>query len=185
MKNRSFSQTIVEPYAEALMALAKEKNLVETFGNDIQFILTTLKSSEDLNRLLSAPLVPENVKKDLLISLFSTGVNPFVVSFLGILVERRRILFLEAICLKFQSLLRVMNQIALAEISSAVALSETQQETLKQKVKELTGATSVELEIKLNPDLIGGVIIKVGSQVIDASIRGQLRRLTSGLMANV
>lgn len=185
MKNKSFSQTIVEPYAEALMSLAKEHNLVDTFGNNVQSILTTLKGSDDLNRLLSAPLVPETVKKDLLISLFNQEVHPYVASFLGILVDRRRILFLEAICLKFQSLLREMNQIALAEISSAVALTETQQETLKEKVKSLTGAVSVELSIKINPDLIGGVIIRVGSQVIDASIRGQLRRLTSGLMANV
>ncbi len=185
MKNKSFSQAIVEPYAEALMALAKEQNLVETFGQDIQFILTTLTESEDLRKLLNAPLIPESVKKDLLISLFSTQVSVSVASFLGILVERRRILFLEAICLKFQALLRQMNQVALAEISSAIPLTEAQQETLKLKVKELTGANSVELSIKLNPDLIGGVIIKVGSQVIDASIRGQLRRLSSSLMVKV
>jgi len=185
MKNSSFSQAIVEPYAEALMAVAKEQNAVEAFGSDIQFILTTLVESEDFRRLLGAPLIPEQVKKDLLISLFSSQVQPFVASFLGLLVDRRRVLFLEAICLQFQALLRTMNQVALAEISTAVELTEAQQETLKQKVKELTGANSVELSIKLNPDLIGGVIIKVGSQVIDASIRGQLRRLTSGLMANV
>lgn len=185
MENSSFSQTIVEPYAEALMAVAKQQNLVDAFGNDIQFVLTTLAESEDFQRLLSSPLIPENVKKDLLNSLFSSQVNPFVANFLGLLVERRRILFLEAICLKFQSLLRTMNRVALAEISTATALTDTQKETLKQKVKELTGANSVELSIKLTPELIGGVIIKVGSQVIDASIRGQLRRLTSGLMANI
>jgi F-type H+-transporting ATPase subunit delta len=183
MKN--FSQSIVEPYAEALMAVAKQQNLVETFGNDIQSILTTLTESEDLRKLLSSPLIPESVKKDLLNSLFADRVNPFVANFLGLLVERRRILFLEAICLKFQALLRLMNQVALAEISTAVVLTADQQETLKQKVKELTGFQSVELAIKINPDLIGGVIIKVGSQVIDASIRGQLRRLTAGLMSNV
>lgn len=185
MKNSSFSQAIVEPYAEALMAVAKEQNLVETYGNDIQFILTTLVESEDFRRLLSAPLISENVKKDLLISLFSSQVQPSMASFLGLLVERRRILFLEAICLKFQALLREMNNVALAEISTAVELTDKQKETLEQKVKDLTNANSVELLIKLNPDLIGGVVIKVGSQVIDASIRGQLRRLTGGLMIKV
>ncbi len=185
MKNRSFSQAIVEPYAEALMAVAKEQNMVEAFGENIEFILATLTESEDLRKLLGAPLISEKVKKDLLNTLFSAQVQPFVASFLGLLVDRRRILFLEAICLKFQALLRTINHVAFAEIITAVALTELQQETLKQKVLELTGARSAELSIKINLDLIGGVIIKVGSQVIDASIRGQLRRLSSGLMVNV
>ncbi|AFY74730.1 ATP synthase, F1 delta subunit [Synechococcus sp. PCC 7502] len=185
MKSGSFSQAIVEPYADALMAVAQEHNLVEAFGNDIQVILNTLEASEDFKKLLLAPLIPESVKKDLLNSLFANQVNPFIASFLNLLVERRRILFLEPICLKFQELLRKKNRIALAEISTAVGLSDPQKEALTKKVLELTGAASVELAIKLNPDLIGGVIIKVGSQVIDASLRGQLRRLTTGLLANI
>jgi F-type H+-transporting ATPase subunit delta len=66
----------------------------------------------------------------------------------------------------------------LAEVVSAVPLSEAQASAVKQKVIAMTNAREVELETRIDPDIIGGVIIKVGSQVIDASLRGQLRRLS-------
>lgn len=185
MKRSSLSQSMVEPYAEALMAIAQDQNLITDFGNDVQLISNTLKESPDLQRVLTAPLIPADAKKDLLNGVFKGKINPIIVNFLSLLVDRKRILLLESICSQFQTLLRNQNRIALAEVIAAVAPSDRQLETLKIKVQELTGAAGVELEIKVNPDLIGGVIIKVGSQVIDASIRGQLRRLTSSLMAGV
>ena len=60
---------------------------------------------------------------------------------------------------------------------SAVEVTEAQQQAVREKVQAMTSARSVELSTKLDPDLIGGVIIKVGSQVVDASLRGQLRRI--------
>jgi F-type H+-transporting ATPase subunit delta len=72
----------------------------------------------------------------------------------------------------------------LAEITSAVALTAAQVQTVKEKVLAITKAREVEIETKIDTDLIGGVVIKVGSQVIDASLRGQLRRLSLRLTSN-
>lgn len=104
------------------------------------------------------------------------------MNFLKILVDRRRIGFLLGICQHYQSLLRKLKQSVLAQVTSAVELNEAQQQSVREKVLALTNAQQVELETKIDPDLIGGVIIKVGSQVIDASLRGQLRRI--GLRLN-
>jgi F-type H+-transporting ATPase subunit delta len=90
---------------------------------------------------------------------------------------------LEGICKQYRVLLRDLNQTVLAEIVSAVELSDAQKESVRQKVVEMTSARQVELETHIDPDLIGGVIIKVGSQVIDASLRGQLRRISVRLMS--
>ncbi len=181
MKSSSFNQAFVEPYAEALMSLAKEQGLVEALGNDMQLIIGSLQSSEELRHFLSVPLVKKSGKKSAIESLFGSQVNPVTLNFLKLVVDRGRIAFLEPICSRFQDLLREMNQISLAEVTSAVPLTDEQQETLRRKVIDMTNAHGVELSINVNPDLIGGVIIKVGSQVVDASIRGQLRRLTSNL----
>jgi F-type H+-transporting ATPase subunit delta len=181
LKSSSFNQTFVEPYAEALMSLAKEQGLVEDLGNDMQLIVGSLQSSDELSHFLSVPLVKKNAKKSAIESLFGSRVNPLTLKFLMLVVDRGRIAFLEPICARFQDLLREMNQIALAEVTSAVPLTDEQQETLRRKVIDMTNARGVELSINVNSDLIGGVIIKVGSQVVDASIRGQLRRLTSNL----
>jgi F-type H+-transporting ATPase subunit delta len=70
-----------------------------------------------------------------------------------------------------------LKQTVLAEVTSAVELSESQQQSVREKVTAMTGAQQVELDTKIDPELIGGVIITVGSQVIDASLRGQLRRI--------
>ncbi|NEO51030.1 MAG: ATP synthase F1 subunit delta, partial [Moorea sp. SIO4A3] len=74
-----------------------------------------------------------------------------------------------------------LDQTVLAEVSSAIELSEAQQESVREKVKSLTGANQVELDTKIDPDVIGGVIIKVGSQIFDASLKGQLRRIGMAL----
>jgi F-type H+-transporting ATPase subunit delta len=79
-------------------------------------------------------------------------------------------------------LVRELKHTVLAEVVSAVPLSEDQQSAVRAKVQAMTGAQQVELEMTQDADLIGGVVIKVGSQVIDASLRGQLRRI--GLKLN-
>jgi F-type H+-transporting ATPase subunit delta len=70
-----------------------------------------------------------------------------------------------------------LNQAVLAEVASAVELTDAQKQSVREKVIAMTSANQVELNTKIDPDLIGGVIIKVGSQVVDASLRGQLRRI--------
>ena len=98
-----------------------------------------------------------------------------------LLVDRGRIILLEGVCQQYLSMLREMNQTVLAEVTSAVPLTDEQQQSIKDKVKGMTNAREVELETSINSEIIGGVIIKVGSQVIDASLRGQLRRLSLAL----
>jgi len=96
------------------------------------------------------------------------------------MVDRRRILLFAEICQQYLAILRELNQTVLAEVISE--LTEEQQQAVRDKVIAMTNAARVELDSKLDPDLIGGVT-KVGSQVIDASLRGQLPtflRLSSG-----
>lgn len=160
--------------------MAQEKNLTEKFGEEIASLLTLLETSPELNAFISSPVVTGEDKKAVLKKI-SDGVDPFITSFLMILVDRRRILFLEGICRQFRTLLRKLNQIVLAEVTSAVELTDGQKQAVIDKVKSITQARDVEIATKIDQDLIGGVIIKVGSQVIDASLRGQLRRLTISL----
>src|SRR3712207_9493803 len=100
-----------------------------------------------------------------------------MMNFLMLLVDRRRILFLDGILKQFQARLRQLKQAVLADVTSAVELTDEQRQAVSEKVKAMTNAQEVELNAKIDPDLIGGVIIKVGSQVVDASLRGQLRRI--------
>ncbi len=159
------------------MSLAKSNNLSEQFGNDIRSLLGLLESSEDLRQFLGNPLIKPDAKKAVLKQIAGEEMNPLMRSFLSLLIDKGRILFLEGIGKQYLTQLRALNQTVLAEVTSAVPLSDAQKETVREKVQAMTSARQVEIETKIDADLIGGVVIKVGSQVIDASLRGQLRRL--------
>jgi len=186
MKGSLLSAGVVEPYAEALMSVAQEQELTERLGEDVAGLLTILQESEELQVFLGSPVVKAEDKKAVLQQLSNSlegdQLHPYMINFLNVLVDRRRILFVEAIFQQYQALLRKLKQTVLAEVTSAVSLTDEQHQSVQDKVKEITGASQVELDTKIDPDLIGGVIIKVGSQVIDSSLRGQLRRI--GLRLN-
>ena len=177
MKGSLVSAQVLGPYAEALMSVAQSNNLIDRFGEDVGSLLDLLKNSNELQTILESPVVQEDAKKAVLRQIGGEQVHPYMMNFLMILVERRRILFLEGILKQFQALLRQLKQTVVAEVTSAVELTDAQRQSVAEKVKAMTSAHDVELDSKIDPDLIGGVIIKVGSQVIDASLRGQLRRI--------
>ncbi|MEG4073405.1 ATP synthase F1 subunit delta [Microcoleus sp. Pol14C2] len=176
------STEVLQPYASALMSLAQSNNLSEKFGEDIRSLLSLLEGSEDLRQFLGNPLIKPDAKKAVIQQIAGEEMSPLMHSFLKLLVDKGRIVFLEGIGKQYLARLRELNQTVLAEVTSAVPLSDAQQQTVREKVQAMTSASQVEIETKIDADLIGGVVIKVGSQVIDASLRGQLRRL--GLRLN-
>jgi F-type H+-transporting ATPase subunit delta len=181
MKSTVATQEIATPYAQALMSVAQSNNLTEAFGNDARAIVGLLSESKDLGAFFDNPFVKTDSKKSVIGRILSDDTNPFFRNFLMLLVDRKRISFLEPILKQYLSLLRDLNQTVLAEVISAVPLNDAQKQAVREKVIAMTNAREVELEEKVNSDLIGGVIIKVGSQVIDSSLRGQLRRLSLSL----
>ncbi|MFM5889960.1 MAG: ATP synthase F1 subunit delta [Dolichospermum sp.] len=183
MKSNAAAAEISQPYAVALLSIAQSQNLTEEIGTDVRTFLGLLTDSQELNNFLANPFVKPENKKNLLKQLLG-DVSPYLRNFLLLLVDRRRIAFSETILQQYLVLLRQLNQTVLAEITSAVPLTESQQQAITEKVITLTKAAKVELATKIDSDLIGGVIIKVGSQVIDASLRGQLRRLSLRLSSN-
>lgn len=177
MKTSVISEGIVAPYAQALFSLGESQGLADRFGEDAVFLLELLESSDELTQLLASPVASLEAKKNILRQLVAATVHSYTLNFVMLLVDRGRISLLADICQQYQALLRQKNQTVLAEVTAAVPLSENQQNEIRQKVLSMTGARQVELSMKLDPDLIGGVVVKVGSQILDASLRGQLRRI--------
>jgi F-type H+-transporting ATPase subunit delta len=177
------SSEIVEPYAQALMSVAKTHNLADRFGDEVRALVSALEGSADLSQFLANPFIKVADKKAVLQRIVGDESHPFLRNFLMLLVDKGRILFIEGIGKQYLALLRELNQTVLAEVVSAVELNDAQKESVKQRVQTITGARSVDLQTTIDPDLIGGVIIKVGSQIIDASLRGQLRRIGIRLAA--
>lgn len=181
MKSKAELAEVVQPYAEALMSVAKSNNQTEEFGENVRSLLNLFKESKELTNFFANPFVTAEDKKAIINRILGEDTSSYFRNFLMLLVDRGRIILLEGVCQQYLATLREMNQTVLAEVTSAVPLTEEQQQSIKDKVKAMTNAREVELETNINSDIIGGVIIKVGSQVIDASLRGQLRRLSLAL----
>lgn len=183
MNDTTLSSEIAGPYAKALMSVADDNNAADQVGGEVANLLEVLASSDELIGFLSNPLMAPDSKKEVLRQIAEGNVSGFVLNFLMLLVDRGRIAFLQPVLQQYQALLRERNQTVLADVTSAVELSDDQQNAIRDRVKAMTGANSVELSIQNDPSLIGGLVIKVGSQVIDASLRGQLRRIGMQLAA--
>ncbi|MGB3613258.1 MAG: ATP synthase F1 subunit delta [Elainellaceae cyanobacterium] len=167
---------IASPYAAALLSIAESQSKLIPITEDVRGLRELLGNSEDLRALLANPLLKSDVKKGVL-GRIGEELEPYTRNFLMLLVDKGRISLLDDICVEYQSLVRERSGTVLAEVTSAVPLSGEQEQAIRQKVLSFAEANQVELDVKTDPDLIGGVIIKVGSQVIDASLRGQLRRI--------
>ena len=118
-----------------------------------------------------------NQKKAALEKLFSTQVTPSILNLLKLLADRQRIGLLNSVLERLLEIYREQRNIALATITSASALNEDQQSDLLKKVQSIAGTDNLEIDLKVDSELIGGFVVNVGSKVIDASIAGQVRRL--------
>ncbi|MGD1920585.1 MAG: ATP synthase F1 subunit delta [Pleurocapsa sp.] len=180
MSGTLVSSKIGEPYAQALMSLAQQNNLTDNFGEAFRALDTLLAESPEFKDFVLNPVIKNEDKKEVLKKVMGDA-NPYLVNFMMLLVDKRRIVFLEPIVEQYLSLLRKLNQTVLAEVTSATELNDEQKGKIVEKVKGIVEARDVELKATVDPSLIGGVIIKVGSKVIDASLRGQLRRISVSL----
>jgi F-type H+-transporting ATPase subunit delta len=178
MKGRIANSKVSEPYAQALLSLGQSSNLADQFGADAALILETLNSSADLQQFLENPFAKDEAKKAVMKQVFGGQVQPLTENFLMLLVDRRRSMYLAGVMQQYQALLRKLKGIVLAEVSSTIELTDAQCEQIKQQVKGITGANQVEIAASIDPSLIGGIVIKAGSEVIDASLKGQLRRIS-------
>jgi len=174
---------VAVPYAEALLDLAKSNDSLKETTNDMNIVSQFLEDSSELKKFLGNPLITKDAKKNIVKDIFGDQIDTSTLKFLLLLVERGRIEFLASIAQKFLELSFKQESIEIAKITSAIQLSSQQQKGISEKLKVLTGVKQIKLALKVDPSLIGGFTIEIGSKMIDTSIRGQLNQISSLLTA--
>ncbi|MFM7360896.1 MAG: ATP synthase F1 subunit delta [Cyanobium sp.] len=169
--------SITTPYAEAFLQVSDAAGDTAEVIDQARGLLAVWQESPELRAAMASPVLEVEAKKAVLVSLLSGKVTPSFLNLLKLLADRGRIGVLDAVLERFLELYREQNSIALATVTSAEALSEEQQAALTEKVKAVAGTEKVEVDLKVDPALIGGFVLRVGSKVIDASLSGQVRRL--------
>ena len=169
--------TITTPYAEAFLQVASKGKEADKDIDQAKAVLTLWHDCPEFQDAMSSPVLEVEAKKKALEKLFSKHLTATFLNFLKLLADRKRIGFLDAVLDRMLELYRDQRKIALATVTTASALNEEQQSQLVKKIQSFAGTNNLELNLKVDPDLIGGCIIYVGSKVIDASLSGQVRRL--------
>lgn len=169
--------SISTPYAEALLQVVDQRQETDQVAQEAKDLLEVWHSSPELRAAFSSPVLEPEAKRKVLVTLFGNDITPTFLTLLKVLADRQRIAILDAVLDRFLELYREQRGIALARITSASPLTEQQQQALHTKVLAVAGTDKVEFDLHIDPSLIGGFVVSVGSQVIDASLAGQVRRL--------
>nr|YP_009500289.1 ATP synthase CF1 delta subunit [Gracilariopsis heteroclada]AXE43451.1 ATP synthase CF1 delta subunit [Gracilariopsis heteroclada] len=181
MSNQGVISKVAIPYAEALIESARDTSILDQIKQDLCLVSSVLKKSQELKILFDNPSIKIETKKNVVNQLFSTQVHDLVLRFLLVLIDRRRISLLDLIINKYLDLVCQIESTVVAEILTPIALTDVQEKELINKIKDMSCSKTVKLVTKLEPDLIAGFIINIGSKTIDTSLRGKLTNMTTYL----
>jgi F-type H+-transporting ATPase subunit delta len=181
MSVNPLASKIAAPYARALFDFSVDKNIMHQITADFQNLEIFLDESVELTDYLNNPLVNKDAKGEVLTKTLKSQVNSETFKFLMVLVSRDRINLLKSVITKYLELVYETASIKTIDIVAAVEFSNSQKNTLIQKLKELTNAREIKLNITIDPSLIGGFLIKTESKVADFTIKNQLQQLAKHL----
>jgi F-type H+-transporting ATPase subunit delta len=168
-------------YASALFDLASEAGTVTAVEGDLDRLAEALDESAELRALIRNPEVSrEQIGKVVSGMADYLGLAELTRNFLGVLAENRRISDLPAMIRAFHAIAAAQRGEVTAEVASAHALTDAQLATLEQKLRAREGRT-VKLKTRVDPDLLGGLVVTVGSRRIDGSIRTRLNSLAQAM----
>ena len=173
--------TIADRYAEAILDLAQEKECLDYVKNDLVTLSNTINQNADFKTFLEHPIIPNNDKKEIIETIFKESISPYVINLAKLLIDRNRIFILSAIAESFKKLFNKRFNIVVAHITTAIEVNESIKTSIQQKLKELLNK-HVEIESKINPDIIGGVVIQIDDSIIDGSINGRLEAIKRQLI---
>lgn len=165
---------IARPYASALFDLAKSENQLAQVETGLSDISRLIGESEEFSRYLRSPVINVEVKAQALDAILAkTSINGLVANFLRIVAQNGRLFALDQIIVVFRELAAADRGETTAEVTSAAPLSADQVKALAETLKAKLGKT-VTLNQFVDPTLIGGLQVKVGSQLIDSSLKTKL-----------
>ncbi|PCG14093.1 MAG: F0F1 ATP synthase subunit delta [Sphingomonas sp.] len=168
-------------YASALFDLAVEAKAVDRVEESLSAVRQALAESADFRMLTASPVVARGeAVKAVLATADQLGLDTTTKSFLGVLAENRRLSQLPQVIAAYRTLAARHRGETTAEVTSAHPLSDDQVEELKQQLRRRVGR-EVSVDLTVDPAILGGLVVRIGSQMIDSSIRTRLNALASAM----
>ena len=164
-------------YAGALYELAEPKNQLDDVAQSLKTVKSLLNDSGDLRRLVASPIIGRDKQAKAMAAVLSkAGVSDLVGRFVGVVTKNGRLAALGEIADAFLRMLAARRGEVTVEVRTAQPLADREMQALSQALKPIAG-DKVALDVKVDPSILGGLIVKVGSRMFDSSLRTKLQRL--------
>ncbi len=168
---------LAQRYATALFELARDSGALDRVDADLARLAGMIGESTELRRLIRSPVISRAAQGRAVEAVMEKAeLDPLVRRFVGVVSRNRRLFALEAIISAFHADLARYRGEVTAVVSTAQPLSDAQKTALDGALRRVVGS-KVSIETKLEPDLLGGLVVKVGSRMFDSSLRSKLQRL--------
>jgi F-type H+-transporting ATPase subunit delta len=165
-------------YATALFELALENKAVDAVKKDLDQFHALIADSADLNRLVRSPVFDADEQlKALSAVLAKAGIGGLAANFLRVITTNRRLFAVRDMIRGYRALVARHKGEVTAHVTVAEKLSDTHLDTLKSTLKTVTSGKDIDLDVKIDPAVIGGLIVKVGSRMVDSSLRTKLNSI--------
>lgn len=175
-------ESVARRYAAALFTQALDANTLDAVHADLGTVALAAEQVAPLRTIIHQPLITEERKKSALKAAFGSKIGVQTLSFLNLLVDKRRIGLLPEIYTEFDRQAREHKNIALAEATSAVPLTVAEEKALQASLEKRTGK-KIELKTAVDPSLMGGLMVRIGDTVWDGTVKSELERLREHLLA--
>ena len=166
------AQAIARRYVGALFNVAKEKGVTEEFAAALERVSQTLNENPDFRRLIYHQLLPNREKQKIIEVVFS-DFSPLLKNFLNLVLVKGRERALPEMAVQFRRLVDRENKVLPVELRSAVSLPEEVTADIKQRLADVTGQ-NIRLHKQVDPGILGGVVVRLGDRVLDASLKKKL-----------
>jgi len=168
---------LAERYAAALFDLADERRMLDQVATDLRELRAMLQGSGDFLRLIRSPVLSRDQQSQAILTIAEhAGLSPLVRDFLAVVARNRRLFAVPAMIEAFLAKLATRRGEVTAEVVAAQPLSEIQLAALNEQLRRSIGSR-VSVDVRVDPELIGGLVVKLGSRMVDGSIKSKLQRL--------
>lgn len=171
-------------YAKSILDLAIERGQLETVYQDMIFLRAICRSNRDLVNLLQSPIIKSDKKRNILEAITAGRISPMTTAFNALVMSKEREALLPEVAAAFVEQYKAYKGIQTVKLTTAIPISEELKQMLLNKVKTDRQAREIDLETAVREELIGGFVLEIGDELIDASVAFDLRKIRQQFQNN-
>ncbi len=169
---------VAERYAQALFSLSQEQNATDAVAGDLQKFTAMLDESADLRRFVASPVFSaEEQLKAMAAILNGAGIGGLTANFVKLVASKRRLFVLSDMIRAFNALNDKAKGVTRAQVTVAEPLSPDHTNALEEALRQVSGGSTVKVNVNVDPSIIGGIVVQLGSRMVDASLKTKLNSL--------